>query len=331
MRRRYVLGAMLAVFGTAGAFVLWDVLATVFFAITVSYLLVPIRRRLERRGLSRWGASAGATGVAFLAVLVLSLPVIVVVLLRLNEILSLLATLPESVTTDLFGFTYTVTVEQLLEFLITTIRRLARSAVTSAAVLALKFSVFVLVVFALVSHYGATRDAVFAVVPHRYHDVAEILDTRVRETLFAIYVLQVATATGTFLIGLPFFFLLGYRFFVTLATLSAILQFLPIVGPSLVLAGLAAYHAAVGEVGMALLVLVSGGILVAWLPDILIRPRLARETTGMPGSLYFVGFVGGLLSLGTVGIIAGPLVVALVVTTADLLADELDGDAAPES
>ena len=45
----------------------------------------------------------------------------------------------------------------------------------------------------------------------------------------------------------------------------------------------------------------------------------------MPGGLYFVGFVGGLLSMGTVGIIAGPLLVALVVEGTELLAAELDG------
>jgi predicted PurR-regulated permease PerM len=63
---------------------------------------------------------------------------------------------------------------------------------------------------------------------------------------------------------------------------------------------------------------------VAWLPDVLIRPRLARETADLPGSLYFVGFVGGLLTLGPVGIIAGPLAVALVVEMADHLSEELN-------
>ena len=74
----------------------------------------------------------------------------------------------------------------------------------------------------------------------------------------------------------------------------------------------------------AALVFVLGSLLVAWLPDVVIRPRLARETADLPGSLYFVGFVGGLLTLGPVGVIAGPLAVALVVEMAELLTDELN-------
>jgi predicted PurR-regulated permease PerM len=55
-----------------------------------------------------------------------------------------------------------------------------------------------------------------------------------------------------------------------------------------------------------------------------IRTRLARETADLPGSLYFVGFVGGLLTLGPIGVIAGPLAVALVVEMGNLLTDELN-------
>jgi predicted PurR-regulated permease PerM len=36
-------------------------------------------------------------------------------------------------------------------------------------------------------------------------------------------------------------------------------------------------------------------------------------------SLYFVGFVGGVLTLGAIGIIAGPLIVAILVEVVELL------------
>ena len=74
----------------------------------------------------------------------------------------------------------------------------------------------------------------------------------------------------------------------------------------------------------AMLADVLGGLLVAWLPDLVIRPRLARETADLPGSLYFVGFVAGLLTLGPIGVIAGPLAVALVVEIGGLLTDEFN-------
>ena len=42
----------------------------------------------------------------------------------------------------------------------------------------------------------------------------------------------------------------------------------------------------------------------------------------MPASLYFVGFTGGVLSLGVIGFIAGPVVVAMLVEVVNLLAAE---------
>jgi predicted PurR-regulated permease PerM len=168
------------------------------------------------------------------------------------------------------------------------------------------------------------RTAIIAVVPREYRDVVRSLNRRTRETLFAIYVLQAATALGTFLIALPVFYVLGYGFPFTLATVAAVLQFIPILGPSLVVVSLTGYHVALGQLPQAVAIFVLGGVLIAWLPDVLIRPRLASETAHLPGGLYFVGFVGGLLTLGPVGVIAGPLVVALVLELAGLVSTELN-------
>jgi predicted PurR-regulated permease PerM len=91
-----------------------------------------------------------------------------------------------------------------------------------------------------------------------------------------------------------------------------------------VVVSLTGYHVALGQLPQAVAIFVLGGVLIAWLPDVLIRPRLASETAHLPGGLYFVGFVGGLLTLGPVGVIAGPLVVALVLELAGLVSTELN-------
>ena len=113
---------------------------------------------------------------------------------------------------------------------------------------------------------------------------------------------------------------------ITLGVASGILQVLPVVGPSLVVLGIAALEVGAGQLSQAAIVTVLGLVLVAALPDALIRPRLARETARLPASLYFVGFTGGILSLGPVGVIAGPLVVALLGELLLLLADEMNTD-----
>ncbi|UPW02037.1 hypothetical protein M0R88_08070 [Halorussus gelatinilyticus] len=66
--RQWVLAGVLALVGLLAAAVLFDVLGTVFFAITVAYVLVPLHERFVRRGIASWWASAAATAVAFVSV-----------------------------------------------------------------------------------------------------------------------------------------------------------------------------------------------------------------------------------------------------------------------
>jgi predicted PurR-regulated permease PerM len=324
LQRRYVLGVVFVVFAAGAAALLADVLATVFFAITVAYLLFPVREELTRRGLSLWRASFVTTLLAALAVLVLAVPLVVVVVDRLDTIVAFLAALPPTLTVDLYGFSLTVTLSQARAIAVSYGRQLARSFAVVAPVLALKLTVFLMVLFALLSSTTDAHRATLAVVPAGYRGAVRALSRRTRATLFGIYVLQAATAAGTFAVALALFFLLGYPYFLTLAVLAAILQFLPVIGPSILIVVLAVGQLAAGDPARATLVFVAGSLFVAWLPDVVIRPRLSRETADLPGSLYFVGFVGGLLTVGAVGIIAGPLVVGLLVETGELLSEELN-------
>lgn len=107
------------------------------------------------------------------------------------------------------------------------------------------------------------------------------------------------------MIAVPLFWALGYRAPFVLGIVAAVLQFVPIVGPSFLILPLAIYQIAVGDLVAAALVGGLGLVFVAWLPDAAVRPRLAHRTADLPGSLYFVGFTGGLFTLGPVGIVAG--------------------------
>ncbi|USZ67052.1 AI-2E family transporter [Halorussus salilacus] len=324
--RQRVLAAILAALGLLASAVLFDVLGTVFFAITVAYVLTPLHEELVDRGIPPWWASAAATGVAFVGVVALFASFVFLIYRRQTELLAVLRDFPDSVTVEVLGMVYSADASILTGFLRENLTDVALRVARAAPVLALKVTLFALVVFALLLRREQARKALLAPVPHEYRPVASAFHERTRATLFAIYVLQAATAFATFLVALPVFSLLGYDLFVTLALLSGFLQFLPIVGPSVLVAALAAYQVSVGDVTAAVLVGVLGAVLVGWLPDAVIRTRLARQTAGLPGSLYFVGFTGGLLSLGPVGFIAGPLVVALLVEAADMLAAEVNGN-----
>ncbi len=325
-RRPYVLGGVFLAIATFAAVILFEVLGTVFFALSVAYMLVPLRRRLRNRGFSRITATVSVTALALAAVLALFGPLAYLLIVRFSEVSALIATLPESITLSAVGFSYELVVADLFAALAQELGAVGRSIAAGLPVLAIKLVLFVLLVFSLLHNQRNIRAATIAVVPPAYRDIAAALHTRARETLFALYVLQASTALATFLIALPVFFVFGYSSPIILATVAGILQFVPVAGPSLLIAVLVGSQLFAGDLLGAIAIGVVGGALIVALPDTVIRPRLASRTADMSSSLYFIGFVGGLLSLGALGIIVGPLVVALLVEAASLVAAEFEQD-----
>ncbi|SIR93518.1 AI-2E family transporter [Natronorubrum thiooxidans] len=325
--RRYVLGGVVALLGLVTGAILLEVLGTILFALTVAYVLLPVQGWLVRRGLSEWVAAAAATLIGFASAVAVFSPILITLYFRVDQLMAIIEDLPREVPITAFEMTYTVDVAEVQAPALDVLSSAAVSFASALPVLAIKFALFVILLFAILLKGDAAGRAAIAPIPHEYRDVVYALAKRARETLYAIYVLQLATSVATLLIGYPLFWLLGYEAAFTLAIVAAILQFVPIIGPSLLILPIAIYHVAVGELAAAILVGVLGVGLVAWFPDVGVRPRLARRSAGLPGSLYFVGFTGGLFTLGAIGIVVGPLIVAVFVEAVDILADEVNGDA----
>ncbi|WP_338730236.1 AI-2E family transporter [Haladaptatus sp. DJG-WS-42] len=320
-QRQYVLAGLVAVIALLAAFLLADVVATVFFAITVAYVLFPFREYLVTHHLKPRYASALATVVAFLSLAGLLAPIGIVIYLRRLQLAEFIQNLPPEIVLRYSGFFYVIRTEDAILYANNTLTQIAISGVQAAPVLALKAALFTFLVFAILLEPRGVAAAIFRPIPRPYHDIAIALHERIRDTLFAIYVLQAATALGTFVLALAVFFILGYESFFALAVIAGIFQFIPILGPSVLVVALAGYQVSIGDVNAAAAVLILGLIVIAFVPDALIRPRLAEQTADLPGSLYFIGFVGGILSVGVMGFIAGPLIIALFVEAIDLLSD----------
>ena len=320
-RRRYVLAGLLVAVGLLTAAVLWEVVEVVFFAITVAYVLHPLRQRLVDRGLSRRIASGLVTTFAFVVVVVLLSPIVWTLFRRRGAILELLRNLPPKIPIEAFGVVMTLDTADLVSTASAIIRDIASSLAFSSVFLMLELGMFTILLYGLLLRPSAVGRAAFEITPPQYHDVLRALNDRVSGTLYALYVIQAATAVITFPIALVVFYLLGYSDALLLSVLSAILQFVPIVGPGMLAVGLAGYDLVIGMPDRAVGVIILGPLLIGLLPDLLVRPRLASSQAQLPASLYFVGFTGGVLTVGVIGIIAGPLVVALLVEVIDLLSE----------
>lgn len=325
-RRPYVLGGVLVVMAAVTAAILVDVLGTIFLALTVAYLLSPLRRRLRSRGASRLVATVLTTVIAVGGLLVVFSPLGYLLFIRFSDLVGFVTELPESVVIEAAGFSYELVVADLFDIAVSELGEVAASIAAALPVLLLQVALFVLLVFSVLYNEHNIRTAVFAVVPPAYRDIAESLHKRARETLYALYVVQAATGVATFLLALPVLLLLGYSAPIVLATVAGILQFVPVLGPSVLIIALVGSALIGGDIASALVIGVIGGIFIVAIPDVVIRPRLASRRAQLDSGLYFIGFVGGLLSLGAIGIIVGPLVVALLVEAAGLLAAEFPAE-----
>ncbi|MCY4729586.1 AI-2E family transporter [Natronomonas gomsonensis] len=320
-RRRYVLAGLLVAVGLLAAAILWEVVEVVFFAITVAYVLHPLRQRLVNRGISRRIASGLVTTFAFVVVVVLLSPIAWTLFRRRNTIFEVLRDLPPEIPIKAFGFMTTLDTAELVSTATTIIRGIASSLAFSSVFLLLELGMFTILLYGLLLRPNAVGRAAFEITPPQYHDVLRALNDRVSGTLYALYVIQAATAVVTFPIALVVFYLLGYSDVLLLSVLSAILQFVPIAGPGMLAVGLAGYDFVIGMPDRAVGIIILGPLLIGLVPDLLVRPRLASSHAHLPASLYFVGFTGGVLTVGVIGVIAGPLAVAVLVEVVDLLSD----------
>ena len=324
--RQRTLGVLLVAIAALAAVILTEILQTVVFAITVAYVLYPLRQQLTQRGLSRRGASAIATVVAFLVVVVLIAPVLYVMYRRRGELFGILERLPETVPISAGGFELVVEVAPLLDATQVWVRQVAIAVAGSAPRHVLSLAVFSFLVYGLLYRPGAVRRAAFRIVPPEYHDIPTRLHLRTRTTLYSIYVIQAATAAATFVLAFVLFSALGYSSPFSLAVVAGILQFIPILGPSLLIVALAASDLLIGASVRAAIVLLSGLVVVSFIPDAVIRTRLAARTGKISSGLYFVGFVGGILTVGPIGLIVGPLVVSLLLEVVELLSEREFGE-----
>lgn len=320
-RQRLLIG-LLAFLAVATAVVLANVLTVVFFAITVAYVLYPLRRWLRRRGLSRRIASALATTVAFLVVVVVATPVAYVLYRRRSELLSVTNQIPDTITTSIGGRDLSVETGPHLASLQDAATQLAVDLAVAVPRLALELTLFTLLVYGILYRPDPVQTAVYEMTPDTYHDIVTRLHRRTRVTLFSIYVLQALTGLATALIALAFFFTLGYDAWFSLSVVAGILQFIPILGPSILIGVVAGSEFLANEPVRGITVLGLGLVFVGFVPDAIIRTQLSGWAGELSPSLYFVGFVGGVLTVGAIGLIAGPLIVALLVEVVKLLAEQ---------
>lgn len=120
--------------------------------------------------------------------------------------------------------------------------------------------------------------------------------------------LIVAAAQG--ILGGLIFWLLGLKAAVLWGVIMAFFALLPIVGPWIIWLPAALFLLGTGQYIKAVFLLVLGTLIISGVDNIL-RPILISGRSQMNGLLVFIGILGGIAAFGMVGLVLGPILMAL--------------------
>ncbi len=321
-RKRGVLLTLSAALLLASSVVFFPVAKTFLFAATLSVVLVPPMAKLETK---LWGTAGGPKRRILLAMvftlstllgLFLAVGLVVFIFIRnfqvLQEFGTRVAAWVESTATSLFGTTMDLQAragESLDQFL-----GYAQDTFVATAGALVDIIIFTSVLYFFLHHGPRLRRAIREALPTSERALFDRFAGVTHSSLFAIYVVHMATALITVVLALPFFYLIGFEehlFFWSL--LCGGFQLIPVLGPSMIMIGIAIFSFAQGENLTAVLVLSIGYPFVGGFPDLVIRPLLLRGEMKLNAAILILGFFAGIVSMGIIGFVLGPLLLKLLV------------------
>ena len=182
--------------------------------------------------------------------------------------------------------------------------------ITSIPRVILSVFIFFSAVFYLLKDGPALAIWIKKIVPIETEKKNHLIKEIERYTYAYLYVwLMIAVVQGV--IASVLFYLFGLPYVILAGAVVAVLSFLPIVGPGTLYipAGIALILSGQLYMGLGLMAcgLVIGGIL-----DYVLRPYLAGQKAKAQPLLMLIGLLGGLMVMGSAGLIIGPIVLICV-------------------
>ncbi|MFA4876912.1 MAG: AI-2E family transporter [Methanoregula sp.] len=181
--------------------------------------------------------------------------------------------------------------------------------------IAFKMFVFFFTLFILFIRGEEIRDKLLMHVPEPLQKYVTRLSDVTSDTLYTVYIVQIAIAVLTFFIALPVFYLLGYGNILFFSFFAAFCELIPVLGSSVAFIIIGAYALALGDTRGVLLLFILGYLGVSLVPEVYIRPALVGRRVKINFLIMFIGIVGGLMTMGLAGFVLGPLIVVLVITS----------------
>jgi predicted PurR-regulated permease PerM len=151
------------------------------------------------------------------------------------------------------------------------------------------------------------------------------------DTLYVIYIVQIAIAVLTFFIAIPVFFLLGYGNIIFYSFLAAFCELIPILGSSVAFILIGTYALALGDTRGVFILFFLGYLIVSCVPEIYVRPVLVSRRVKIHPLIMFIGILSGILTMGLAGFVLGPVIIVLIITSYRMYVQERKDRGEPAS
>lgn len=109
------------------------------------------------------------------------------------------------------------------------------------------------------------------------------------------------------------FYLLGIGNPMVMGAVIAVFDFIPLIGPWTVCVALFLWYALQGEITYAIEVALICYCTISLIPELYIRPKISGMLSHVHPAVMLIGILGGVMSMGAIGILAGPLILGIIV------------------
>ena len=183
-----------------------------------------------------------------------------------------------------------------------------------------RFLLFFVALFFLLADGAALVTWLQTVLPLPAGRAASLLKY-LRGVTIAVLVSTLATAGIQAVLALAGYAIAGVPSPVFFGVLTFFTALIPAVGTALVWVPLVLVKLATGHLGAAIF-LAAWGVGVVGMVDNVVKPMLIRRGVAFPTGVVFFALIGGLAAFGPVGLVAGPLSVALLVAVLQALGED---------
>lgn len=308
----------------AALIIFWNLLDVVVLAISIAVVLYPLQVYCMNC-LNRYISATLITILVFVVIVATVLFCISVISQNssaLQEVVDTIEHWTQNPSTDLRVFGLPVERGQVsawLDLSKSLFLRYWQMIFSDVTTIALKTVIFFASLYVLLVHGEQFRVRIMARIPDTVRGHVQKMADDIVDTLYAIYVVLVAIAALTFVISIPVFWVLGYGHILFYSFLCAICELIPVLGSSVVFIFLGAYALSIGDITGVLILFFFGYICVAALPEIFVRPVLMGRRLKLHPLLMLIGFIGGIIALGMVGFVIGPVIIVLLMDIYRLL------------